>query len=325
MIINPLVRWVLRSPLHDLLSQWVALLNVTGRRSGATFVVPVQYAQDGDMLSLVSRRSRQWWRNLESGADVKVTLRGEEHPGRAAVSRDPARVEAIARSVGRDRLQDGVAITIRLAPALVAVTDRRGLWRRWFVAVTLGEMLGFAVPAVVAAVVAGAAWPGPLFQAAIIVMAGTIEGTILGLAQAYVLRNVLPAVGTLDWVKATAGGAAIAWVIGSLPFILGERLMSWHPVLLGALGLTLLGSMGLLQWRVLRRHVRDAGWWVAATAGSWLVALGVFTGVTSPLWQEGQPGWLVAVIGLLGGAGMAATVAALTGLVLQRLVEGRTW
>ncbi|MEU7835050.1 MULTISPECIES: hypothetical protein [unclassified Nonomuraea] len=43
--------------------------------------------------------------------------------------------------------------------------------------------------------------------------------------------------------------------------------------------------------------------------------------MTTPLWQPGQPGWLIAVIGVLGGAVMAATVAALTGAALVRLLR----
>ncbi len=150
-------------------------------------------------------------------------------------------------------------------------------------------------------------------------MAGTVEGVVLGMAQAYALRTALPAVGTAEWVRATAGGAAVAWTVGALPVVLGDHVFTWHPAVLVALGLVLLAAMGWFQWRVLRRHVRGAGWWVPATAGAWLVALAVFTGVTTPLWQEGQPGWLVAVIGLAGGALMAATVAALTGLAVLRL------
>ncbi|MFG1965338.1 hypothetical protein [Nonomuraea sp. NPDC049028] len=138
---------------------------------------------------------------------------------------------------------------------------------------------------------------------------------------AYALRVALPGVGTVEWVRATAGGAGIAWAIGALPVVLGERVMSWHPAALIVLGVVLLASMGLLQWRVLRPHVPGAWRWVAATAGAWLVALGAFTAVTTPLWQPGQPGWLIAAIGVLGGAVMAATVAALTGAALVRLLR----
>ncbi|MFC4058198.1 hypothetical protein ACFOWE_07830 [Planomonospora corallina] len=331
-LVDPLVRRVLRTPWHDLISRWVVLLAFTGRRSGATVQVPAQYAQDGRMLTLVSKRSRVWWRSLEGGAPLRLTLRGVERTGWADVSRDPERVRpallAVGRAIGRDEpvmpVEEAVAVTVRLDPldpeaaAEPRPADGR-LWRRWFAAVTLGEILGFAVPALIAAAVT-ASDAGPLSQAAAIVAAGTVEGAVLGLAQAYALRTALPAVPTRDWVRATAGGAAVAWLIGCLPLVAGDRFTQWPPVLLVLLGTVLLASMGVLQWRVLRRQVSGAAWWVAATAGAWLAALGVFAAVTTPLWQEGQPAWLVAVIGLLGGVTMAATVAALTGLAILRLL-----
>ncbi|GAA4038959.1 nitroreductase/quinone reductase family protein [Nonomuraea soli] len=327
-IVNPSVRLLLRAPLHDLLSSRVAVVSVRGRRSGRQIGVPVLYVRHGDALTLVSRRSRLWWRNLGDDRSSRVRLRGVEYGARAEVSHDAARVEAAVRAVGGGRLvlpvADAVAITLRLGSPVQAARERPGLWRSWFFAVTLGEIFGFAVPALAAAAVADPAWGtlgiAPLIQAGVIVTAGLAEGAVLGAAQAYTLRQWLPDISTVQWVKATAGGAGIAWVIGSLPVVLGERLLSWHPVVLGALGMLLLAAMGALQWRLLRRHIRRAGWWIPATAGAWLVALAAFAAVTTPLWQEGQAGWLVAVIGLLGGVVMAATVAALSGLVVRWLV-----
>ncbi|TMS00334.1 nitroreductase/quinone reductase family protein [Nonomuraea basaltis] len=327
LLVNPLVAWLLQTPLHDLLSSRVMLLTVTGRRSGAAIRLPVQYERHGDTFTVISRPSRLWWRNLEGGAPVQLVLRGEMRRGHATVSRESAHVVAAE--------QQGHVLKSRIAPGGPVVVIRLGtqdpaparggerMWWRWTRAVTLGEMAGFTVPAVVGAVVSGPEWGmlgiGPLLQGAAIVMAGAVEGAILGLAQAYALRSALPAIATRDWVRATAVGAVMAWIVGAMPIVLGERVLRWPPAVLALLGLTLLVAMGLLQWRVLRRHVRRAFWWVIATAGSWLVALGAFALVTTPLWQEGQPGWLVVAIGLLGGAVMAATVAALTGAALVRL------
>jgi len=307
--VNPVVAWLLRSPLHDLLSRRVALLTVTGRRSGAAIRLPVQYERDGDMLTVVSSPRRLWWRNLEDGAPVRIVLEGESRDGYAKVRRDPSPV-----------------VTIRLEAEVPALPrESAGLWWRWTSAVTLGEIVGFSVPAVAGVWVAAPEWGmlgiGPLLQAAVIVLAGAVEGTFLALAQAYALRTALPAVATRDWVRATAQGAAIAWTVGALPIVLGERVLQWSPVVLALLGLVLLGAMGLLQWRLLRRHVRGAFWWVLATAGSWLIALGVFALVTTPLWEEEQPGWLIVAIGVLGGAVMAATAAALTGAALMCLLR----
>lgn len=328
LLVNPVVAWLLRTPLHDLLSDRVMLLIVTGRRSGAAIRLPVLYERHADTLTVISRPSRLWWRNLEDGAPVQLVLRGARLSGHATVSSEPSHVAAERQGHAvkpRTAAGGSVVVAIRLGtPEPGPVGGGGRLWWRWTRAVTLGELAGFTVPAVAGVLVAGPEWGmlgiGPLLQGAAIVMAGAVEGTILGLAQAYALRVALPEIATRDWVRATAAGAVLAWIVGALPVVLGDRVLRWPPAVLALLGLVLLVTMGLLQWRVLRRHVRRAFWWVITTAGSWLVALGAFALVTTPLWHEGQPGWLSVLIGLLGGAVMAVTVAALTGAALVRLL-----
>jgi hypothetical protein len=87
-VASPVVRRLLRSPLHVLLGGRVALLGITGRRSGRRFAIPVNVRRDGDRLYAVSRPHRRWWRNLRGGADVTVTLGGRDRPGRASARRD---------------------------------------------------------------------------------------------------------------------------------------------------------------------------------------------------------------------------------------------
>ena len=47
---NPVVRAVLSSPLHPLLSRNLALITITGRRSRRRYTFPVGYHQDGDRV-----------------------------------------------------------------------------------------------------------------------------------------------------------------------------------------------------------------------------------------------------------------------------------
>ena len=54
---------------------------------------------------------------------------------------------------------------------------------RWVLAVTLGETLGFTVPAAVGIAVTGDSW-GPLSSLVAILLAGSVEGALLGAAQA---------------------------------------------------------------------------------------------------------------------------------------------
>ena len=93
-VVNPVMRGVLRSPAHGLLSSRLALLTVTGRRSGRTFTFPVGYRKDGDRVTIgvASPERKRWWRNLVDAAPVEIRLagvrragtgqaRGDEHAG----------------------------------------------------------------------------------------------------------------------------------------------------------------------------------------------------------------------------------------------------
>jgi F420H(2)-dependent quinone reductase len=88
---NPVVRLVLRSPFHGLLSRRTALITVTGRSSGRQFTFPVGYEQRGDSVRIAvgAPEHKRWWRNLaDAGAPVRIRLRGVERSGRAVARGD---------------------------------------------------------------------------------------------------------------------------------------------------------------------------------------------------------------------------------------------
>jgi deazaflavin-dependent oxidoreductase (nitroreductase family) len=99
-LFNPVIRAILRSPLHGLLSEQILLLTYSGRRSGRPYTLPVGYVRDGDTLLVVSQHSelKQWWRNLRGGALVSLLLRGHRPDGRADVIEEP---DAVAAEVER--------------------------------------------------------------------------------------------------------------------------------------------------------------------------------------------------------------------------------
>ena len=76
---NPVFAAILRSPAHWLLSPGVALITVTGRRSGRRYSIPVGYQRYGDtVVIMVSQaRAKQWWRNYLEGAPTELLLRGK--------------------------------------------------------------------------------------------------------------------------------------------------------------------------------------------------------------------------------------------------------
>ena len=88
--VNELVKAILRSPLHGLLSKRRMLLTFTGRKSGKRYTIPLSYVQEEDTILCVTGHT-SWWRNLRGGAPVSVMLKGQALPGMAqAIVDDPA-------------------------------------------------------------------------------------------------------------------------------------------------------------------------------------------------------------------------------------------
>lgn len=81
--LNPLVSFVLRTPLHVLLSRSLLLLTVTGHRTGRRYSIPVGYQREGDRLVVMvsEAQSKQWWRNYREPRPVDLLLRGRERRG----------------------------------------------------------------------------------------------------------------------------------------------------------------------------------------------------------------------------------------------------
>jgi len=96
--LNKMMMWILRSPLHGIVSKNIMLITVTGRKSGKKYTLPVSYAREGDGAICSTDRARSWWKNLRGGADVVLRLRGKDVTGRATVIDDD--LEAIAKGIG---------------------------------------------------------------------------------------------------------------------------------------------------------------------------------------------------------------------------------
>jgi hypothetical protein len=200
----------------------------------------------------------------------------------------------------------------------VPITGR--FYPRWVLAVTLGETLGFAVPAAVGGILTLWAAPTALVYAATVV-AGAVEGALLGLGQ-WIGFGVSRPVPRGAWIAVTAVGAACAWSIGMLPSTF-DGIDFGSPLLVALVvfgGLVLLGSIPTLQWLVLRRSVRPSWWWVPASMGGWAAGI-LWTAMPSPFIDEQTPALAIFVSYLGAGLLMAATVAVLTGFAARRLVR----
>jgi deazaflavin-dependent oxidoreductase (nitroreductase family) len=95
---NPMMKWLLRSPLHFFVSGMYMLLSFTGRKSGKVYTTPVQYARDGQTLRVITSESYIWWKNLRGGTEVQMRIAGQDYKGMAQTSTKP---EEIADAVQR--------------------------------------------------------------------------------------------------------------------------------------------------------------------------------------------------------------------------------
>ncbi len=91
---NDFMAWVLRSPLHGMLSNGMMLITITGRKSGKKYTTPVGYYVEGENLWVITSRERKWWKNLQGGAKVDLLLKRKPMQGFADVELDEKSVLA---------------------------------------------------------------------------------------------------------------------------------------------------------------------------------------------------------------------------------------
>ncbi len=90
---NDFMAWVLRSPLHGMLSNGMMLITITGRKTGKTYTTPVGYYMEDGTMWVITSRERTWWKNLQGGAKVDLLLKRKPVTGIADVDLDEKSVE----------------------------------------------------------------------------------------------------------------------------------------------------------------------------------------------------------------------------------------
>ncbi len=91
---NDFMAWVLRSPLHGMLSNGMMLITITGRKTGKTYTTPVGYYMEEGTMWVITSRERTWWKNLQGGAKVDLLLKRKPVQGFADVELDEKSVLA---------------------------------------------------------------------------------------------------------------------------------------------------------------------------------------------------------------------------------------
>ena len=174
-----------------------------------------------------------------------------------------------------------------------------GFWFWWVLASTVGYAVGNAAGMkVVQAVVGAAEYRAKGFVVAIPLLV-VMTGAAVGVMQWLVLRREVSGAGW--WVLASTVG----WVMGKAAAFLGilfVGLQGFSPVSANIVSGAVVGAVvGVLQWLILRRQLRRAGWWVLASTVGWVM---------------GQ-----AAHGAIGLPAVGAVSGAITGIALVRLLR----
>lgn len=90
---NPIIRWVLSTRLHTLMSSRLMLITFTGRRSGLPRTTPVSYVREGS--SLLVPGGGAWWKNMRDGRPVAVRLGGSLRQAVPELITEPAAVSDV--------------------------------------------------------------------------------------------------------------------------------------------------------------------------------------------------------------------------------------
>jgi deazaflavin-dependent oxidoreductase (nitroreductase family) len=109
----PLVSLILRSRFHRWMSATVLLITYRGRKSGKEITLPVNYAQDGQYVYIVSGmpEKKSWWRNFREKTPVQLTLRGKVLSG-SGVLLDPV--------TQAEEIVTGITVKLNQFPSLAS-------------------------------------------------------------------------------------------------------------------------------------------------------------------------------------------------------------
>lgn len=115
MILNLVMKQLLRSPLHWLVSKHFMLITFTGRKSGKQFTTPVTYVRNGDTIHFFS--NQKWWKNLQGSAPVSLRVQGKKFAGIATPTQDRTTiVREISAFLTRMGPQKAFMINLALPP-----------------------------------------------------------------------------------------------------------------------------------------------------------------------------------------------------------------
>ncbi|MEA2428589.1 MAG: hypothetical protein QOF37_2217 [Thermoleophilaceae bacterium] len=136
-VMNPLLKALLRSPLHRIASKNLMLLTVTGRKTGRTYTTPVgRHEVDG---RLVLSASGNWRHNLRGGADIGLLIDGRERKAHAVYEEDVDRAAEMFRRLVEGSSPRAMAVKVNVDRPLTAEDIKPLMATRGVAYVTLSD------------------------------------------------------------------------------------------------------------------------------------------------------------------------------------------
>lgn len=91
---NLFIKAIVNSPLHPLLGDRVAVITLEGRKTGRRISTPINLSRQGQTWTVVSMRSRTWWRNLRDGRRALLRVAGQTVSVSGKIVTEPSAVAA---------------------------------------------------------------------------------------------------------------------------------------------------------------------------------------------------------------------------------------
>ncbi|WP_241175234.1 nitroreductase/quinone reductase family protein [Natronolimnobius sp. AArcel1] len=103
-VVNPLVCWLLQSPVHWLASVALVLLTYRGQQSGRGYTIPIAYARaDGSLVAVTPKAETIWWTNFRQPTACTLHVRGEQRLAAGELIDDDADRAALLAVYARQR------------------------------------------------------------------------------------------------------------------------------------------------------------------------------------------------------------------------------
>jgi hypothetical protein len=213
------------------------------------------------------------------------------------------------------------------------------LWKKWTLYCAAGELLGIGAAGAIAFGVNTAfgepqSMGSKLLVLASMLIAGALEGTLLGLLQWQALKDKFSTIPRREWWFYTVLVAVLGWFLGMLPSLFfipaadpnqapsNSGLDFNNPFIFFGLslgsGLVLGAIFGFFQWLVLRKYADKAHQWILANALGWGLGLSwIYLFASLP--TEYTSVAFNILMGIIGGLLAGLSVGAVTGIYLLKL------